>query len=243
MSQLVINTSFNIELGFEIAPIHKRIFAVFIDLFVMYVYYKVVSIIFVGSIIKFYEKDFENLYFYDFLIFIPITFYPLLSEVLLKGESIGKRLMGLRLISLDGNTPTLSQYAIRWFLWPIDIVSSLGIIAFLSIIITKNGQRLGDLAAGTTLVSKKLPYSIDQTIFKAVSVDTYKVCYPQVMRLSDRDLNTINNILQQHKNSNVSQYIDTIAQKVKTVLEIESEYDSVWFLETLLNDYNYLSQK
>jgi hypothetical protein len=62
------------------------------------------------------------------------------------------------------------------------------------------------------------------------------------MRLSDRDLNTINNILQQHRKSNMYNYVVTIAEKVKTVLDINTGEEAYNFLETLLSDYNYLSQ-
>jgi hypothetical protein len=62
------------------------------------------------------------------------------------------------------------------------------------------------------------------------------------MRLSDRDLNTINNILQQHRKSNMYNYVVTIAEKVKTVLDINTDEEAYNFLETLLSDYNYLSQ-
>jgi uncharacterized RDD family membrane protein YckC len=243
MSQLVINTSFNIELGFELAPIHKRIIASLLDLFIMVVYVFTVFEILHTSFSKLIENDNKYSAFLYFLLFCPILFYHLLSEIIWNGQSIGKRLLGLRVISIDGNNPSLSQYALRWFLRPIDFAFTSYIGGLICVAVTKNGQRIGDLAAGTTLVSNKLPYRIDQTIFKNITSETYTVTYPQVMRLSDRDLNTINNVLQQHSKNNMAQYVASIANKVKAVLDIESDEDATIFLEILLRDYNFLSQK
>jgi uncharacterized RDD family membrane protein YckC len=243
MSQLVINTSFNIELGFELAPLHKRMIAYVLDGFIMFAYIYIVFFILGTSIDGVFDNDSKYSMIFIFILLTPVIFYHLLSEILMNGESIGKKVMGIRIISLDGNAPTMSQYALRWFLRAIDFSFTSLMGGLICAAITKNGQRIGDLAAGTTVVSKKLPYSIDQTIFKPISAETYKVSYPQVMRLSDRDINTINNIILQHNKSRMHQYVDTIAEKVKTVLEIETTEEPILFLETLLNDYNYLSQK
>jgi len=242
MSQLVINTSFNIELGFELAPIHKRIIAYLLDTFIIVVYLLTVLYAMSSSLSDLFNDDNGLGFVVSFLIACPILFYHLASEVLLNGESVGKKIMGLKVISMDGNSPTLSQYALRWFLRPIDFAFTSNLGGIICTAITKHGQRIGDLAADTTVVSKKLPYSIDNTIFKDVNKEAYHVSYPQVMRLSDRDLNTINNILQQHRKSNMYNYVVTIAEKVKTVLEINTGEEAYNFLETLLSDYNYLSQ-
>jgi uncharacterized RDD family membrane protein YckC len=242
MSQLQIATSFNIELGFELAPLHKRIIACIIDGFIMWVYIISALTAISTSIGEILDGDDTNIILL-FVLAVPFLFYHLLSEILMNGQSIGKRIMGLKIISLDGNAASFSQYAIRWFLRPIDFTFTSYIGGLIAAASTKNGQRIGDLAAGTTVVSKKLPYNINQTIFKEIQADNYIVQFPQVMRLSDRDINTINNILQQNQKSNMHSYVDTIAEKVKTVLDIQTDRDPVYFLETLMRDYNYLSQK
>jgi uncharacterized RDD family membrane protein YckC len=243
MSQLQISTSFNIELGFELAPLHKRIIACLLDSFVMYVYAFVALAAISSSFSEVFNGTTDADIILLFLIAIPFLFYHLLSEILMNGESIGKRMMGLKIISLDGNSASISQYALRWFLRPIDFMFTSYLGGLICAAATKNGQRLGDLAAGTTVVSKKLPYQINQTIFKEVSVENYTVSFPQVMKLSDRDINTINTIVNQYQQNKSKIYVDTIAEKVKTVLDIQTQEDPIYFLEILLRDYNYLSQK
>jgi hypothetical protein len=63
------------------------------------------------------------------------------------------------------------------------------------------------------------------------------------MRLSDKDLNIIDNIVKQHNKSNLQHYIENVSLKIKTALQIETDMPDDIFLETLLRDYNYLSRK
>jgi uncharacterized RDD family membrane protein YckC len=244
VSKLTVETPFNITLDFELAPFHKRLFAWLFDF--------VVQILYLYFVLKFCSSSFDKLIdmedegfsiLFTFIILAPVLFYHLLNEIFFKGQSIGKRVFNLRVISLDGNPPTMSQYLLRWFLRPIDMGTTFYIGGILCVAITKYAQRIGDKVAGTTVVTQKLPYSVDDTIFKHVNLDIYKVRYPDVMRLSDRDINTVNNILGQHAKSNMYNYIDTVAEKIKTVLKITTQQDPVNFLRTLIEDYNYLSQK
>lgn len=243
MNTLTVNTPFNITLDFELAPFHTRLFAWLFDFLVQCLYVYFVLRFLSSSLdhaISYNEDDFNLLI--PFLVFTPVLFYHLLNEILLGGQSIGKKVFNLRVISLDGNPPTLSQYLIRWFMRTIDMGTTFYLGGILCVAITKHAQRIGDKVAGTTVVTQKLPYSINDTIFKNINAAAYKVTYPSVMRLSDRDINTINNILSQHGKNNMNQYLESVAQKIINVLDITTVQDSKSFLETLIEDYNYLSQ-
>ncbi|MBK8684243.1 MAG: hypothetical protein IPN26_04250 [Bacteroidetes bacterium] len=99
------------------------------------------------------------------------------------------------------------------------------------------------MVAGTSVVLKRLPYKLSDTIFQDVQFDQYVVSFPQVMKLSDKDINIVDNIVKHHTKSNVGRYVENVANKIKTVLQIESDMPDDMFLETLLRDYNYLSRK
>jgi hypothetical protein len=76
-----------------------------------------------------------------------------------------------------------------------------------------------------------------------INETNYLVTFPEVLKLSDRDINTIKNVVNlYHKESN-TQTCDRLALKVQEVLHINSETYSINFLETLLADYNYLATK
>lgn len=241
MSVLSINTSFNIQLDFECAPFGKRLLAFIIDQLILIVYYFAIVWMTGLNLIDDLGEDTSMLWYY--ILSIPALLYHLIFEILLKGESPGKKIAGIRVISNDGNEASWSQYVIRWILRPFDFLLSSFLGSIISVSTTPYNQRLGDLAAGTLVVNKKLPYTIDKTIFKHINENEHVVRYPAVMRLSDRDINTINNVLNNANKSNNISYVNTIAQKIKLALKIESSSDDYTFLHELLEDYNYLSNR
>lgn len=65
--------------------------------------------------------------------------------------SVGYRVMGLRVVTHRGAKPLFWQCAVRGLLWPVECLY-FSLIAFISIIVTKRSQRLGDLITGTLVV-------------------------------------------------------------------------------------------
>jgi len=65
-----------------------------------------------------------------------------------------KRLMNIRVVKSDGSTPSISAYLLRWLLFIIDGPGTGG-LGLLVVLLTKNSQRLGDLAAGTMVIKEK----------------------------------------------------------------------------------------
>jgi RDD family len=187
----------------------------------------------------------------------------LLCEVLMNGQSIGKKIMKIRVISLEGGEPTLGQFVLRWitkfFEWPFlfayiafsydDVVSYIFITCFCAIpvvilvLATKKKQRLGDLAAGTTVVQTKTELRLEDTIFINVANENYKPTFPEVMKLSDNDINTINTILSQTKKNMNYELCQRVEYKVKDVLDIKTNLYGVAFLKKLMEDYNYLATR
>jgi protein-arginine kinase activator protein McsA len=72
---------------------------------------------------------------------------------------------------------------------------------------------------------------------------TYQAKYPQVMQLSDRDINTLKSIIENVKKKNDYELAMRIADRIRSKLKMESDQDSLDFLETLLKDYNYYSTR
>jgi hypothetical protein len=71
----------------------------------------------------------------------------------------------------------------------------------------------------------------------------YKVMFPEVMRLSDRDINTIKTVLTQANKRKNYDMCYRVSMKIKEVLNINSEMQVDKFLEKLLADYNYLATR
>ncbi len=246
MEKIKIATSFNIELEFETPEFHKRLFAWLIDLFIIVTYYIVVYNIIdkVAATHKSSNNDMPFMYnisAVELLFFVPVFIYHLFFEVVMNGQSIGKKLTSIKVISENGGRAALHQYLIRWLLRPFDFFF-FGLIGLLTVVNTKKNQRLGDLAAGTLVIKTKMNTDINDTVFFELN-DNYKPKFKDVMRLSDRDMNIIKGILNSSRKYNNFDVAARTSEKVRTVLNITEYQEPVDFLETILKDYNYYSNQ
>ena len=260
MAIIQISTAFNIDLEFEIAPFHKRLLAYLVDLFILIIFlFSMKYVLYAGFSLRLED----NMGLDILVISLPMLLYSLATELWMNGQTVGKKLMGIRVISLDGDEPTFGQFLLRWitkfFEWPflfgyvffsvnalfgyIIITGFLGIAVVIIITVTPKNQRLGDLAAGTVIVNTRSGMSIADTVFMDISNENYKVLFPEVMRLSDSDINTIKTVLTQAKKRNNIDMCLRVESKVKEVLSIKSDMYAPDFLEKLLEDYNYLATK
>jgi uncharacterized RDD family membrane protein YckC len=260
MPTVQINTAFNVGLDFEIAPFHKRLFAYLIDFAVLAIYlFSMKYFLYEGIGLS----ETRNIGIDIVVISLPMLFYSLITELLMNGQTVGKKIMSIRAISLEGGEPTLGQFILRWitkfFEWPflfgyiyafsIAIIFYFMLTCFCAIpvvimvLVSKNKQRLGDLAAGTTVVEAKTSLSLADTIFVQVNNENYKPTFPEVMKLSDNDINTIKTVLTQARKNHNHDVCTRVEYKIKDVLNIQSRLSSIDFLEKLLEDYNYLATK
>jgi hypothetical protein len=123
----------------------------------------------------------------------------------------------------------------------------LGVLGFLItdivlVVSSRKGQRVGDVLARTILIRTSRKASIEETVFREVS-DAYTPVFPQIMQLSDRDINAIKNILETARKKGDYEMAATASDKIKNHLKIETSMQPFEFLDVLLKDYNYLSVK
>jgi uncharacterized RDD family membrane protein YckC len=240
MSTIRIPTSFNIDLEFEIPEFHRRLLAWMIDMGVLTLYvilsYNLAIPLFLGS----QGDESPNRGYLIQILGIPILLYFLLSELWMNGQTLGKKAMKIRVINMNGGKPSLGQFIIRWLLRPVDFTLTLYMGGLFSVIFSRYSQRLGDIAAGTILIATNAKAGLNETVFMEIAQD-YVPQYPQVMQLSDRDLNTIRSLLERARSSDNFKIAATASEKVKSVLHIDSSLEPFDFLETLLKDYNHLS--
>jgi uncharacterized RDD family membrane protein YckC len=269
MGIIRVPTTFNIDLEFDIPEFHRRLFAWVIDVIIQIIYYRVAILILNRSISAadiFSEDNQYNVWGLYMMIIIPIFTYHLICEVTMNGQSIGKKLFGIRVVSENGGRPGISQFIIRWLIrtgdYTIVIILMLNVfilinkelLVFLAasllllltdiilVISSKKSQRLGDILAHTILVRTGARGSIDETVFMEVA-DSYVPVFPQIMKLSDKDINAIKNILDTARKKGDFQLALMASEKIKNHLKINSTLSPYDFLDTLLKDYNYLSVK
>lgn len=257
MSIIQIPTNFNIDIEFEIAEFHKRLLAYLIDLTILILYMVGMIYVLVGSL----RLDEDYIGMLILVVMIPLLFYTLLTELWMNGQTLGKKIMRIRVISLDGGEANLAQYLTRWFLrfyeWGFIMFFFFygsfslgflllfvgGVASVIIISVTPKNQRLGDMAAGTVVVNTRSALTLADTVFMQIDTTSYKVMFPQVMRLSDRDINTIKGVLTQANKRNNYDMCNRVAYKIKEVLQIQTDMHVDQFLEKLLADYNYLATK
>lgn len=267
MPLFTVTTPFNIDLEFSLAAFHKRMFAWLIDLLVVFIYSYVMLFFIYDNVIDGFHwrqqtEDKLSTLLSLFTVSIPVMLYHLICEIFMNGRSPGKWFLGIKVMNREGASATLSQLLLRWILcipnyfliiitWAynpsvlLGIVMILGIAALPDVIciaVSAKSQRLGDLAAGTVVVDTRYRMDIGETIYMEVQASGYEPVYPQVLKLTDRDINGIRNLLNGKLNKDSENYIYRVAYRIEEVLQIKMNGEPLVFLQTLLKDYNYLTQ-
>ena len=91
-----------------------------------------------------------------FLVFLVIFGYPAIFETMWNGKTVGKRVLGIRVVTTEGAPIRFRHAAIRAALELVDFfIPPGGLVACISVLVTRDDQRLGDLAAGTIVVHER----------------------------------------------------------------------------------------
>ena len=80
--------------------------------------------------------------------------YPILFEAFNDGRSIGKVLLGIRVVAIDGSPETFLEAVIRNVVRFIDVLPGVYTVGFIAVLATPRSQRIGDLAASTLVVRR-----------------------------------------------------------------------------------------
>ncbi len=98
------------------------------------------------------EPDLWWTYAIEIPVVVMFILYHPIVETLLRGISPGKRFVGLRIATLEGGVPNPGALLLRNLFRLIDSAPIFYGVGLLMAMFNRNGQRLGDLAAGTLLV-------------------------------------------------------------------------------------------
>lgn len=240
MSNLQINTTQNVYLDYKIVSIGERIVAFLIDGFILYLYLILVQ--YIGKAIGYIYEDTWTQRGLMSLIFLPAMFYSLIMHSLFNGRTVGKLLLKMRVVRVDGTPVHWSNYLVRWMLRLVDIWLFLGSVGLLSILFSDKRQRLGDAAAGTVVISTKNKTKVSHTILEEVE-DTYIPKFTNVTMLTDKDVRLIKDTYRIAKDSKDYKTMKALRVKVESILVSDSELYDAQYLETVLKDYNFYTQK
>ena len=243
MQTIEIQTAQNVNIEYPVATIGDRVVATIIDMLIMTGYFIAAVFVFIWLLDL---SDNSDLYYpvaFFVILYLPLFFYHLLCETFLNGQSFGKKIMKMRVVKLDGTQAGIGSYFLRWIIAPIDIYFTYGSVGLITMLINGKGQRLGDLAANTTVVKLKAQAKLDDTILQTTP-SQYNVKFPQVDLLSDKDISIVKEVLELNFKQPDAMMYERILRRTKDAIEkkigISSDLHPLTFLDTVMKDYNFL---
>ncbi|MCU1396080.1 MAG: hypothetical protein JWM34_4508 [Ilumatobacteraceae bacterium] len=189
-----------VVLELELAGIGSRVFAGAIDALIQIVLYALLVLLVLTIVAESSgSSDQTTAAVAGFVLFVVVFFYPIVSEMVSRGRTLGKAALGLRVVTIEGAPIRFRHAALRAMGGLVDKwVPPGGLIGTFFVLGTPTRQRIGDLLAGTIVIRDPertalpvgvwfpVPYgyeayasTIDPT---AVTVDQYTVVRSFLLR-------------------------------------------------------------
>lgn len=229
-----INTAHNVAINYTPAGVIDRVLATIIDFAFLF------GLLFMGAFVLGALNTFINMDWAIFILVLLLSLYHLICEYAFNGRSLGKFTMRLQVVKLNGKKLTFWDCMLRWVFRLVDITISSGAVALISIIVSKHTQRLGDLAAGTTVIRHERSVTLKQ-MSQYDAPEEYEVVFQQAALLSDKDIKIIKDVLREVNRNKNYNLLAPLAKKIKEVTGIETDMVPLDFVKTILKDYTRLA--
>lgn len=236
MDEFQIETAQNVGINQNVASIGDRLLAYLLDSVVIFSY-AIGTILLLGAM----DLEMRDAWAIYLLVNLPAFLYYVLLETFWDGKTVGKSVVKTRVVKLDGSKPSFASYFVRWILRIVDVVITFGGGAALTILVKGNGQRIGDIAAGTTVISERQKVSINDTILKEIPFD-YVPTYSQVTVLNDNDMQKVKNLYDEAVLKGNHNVILNLYHRLCKVMVVDPKQKPVDFVATVIKDYNYYTQ-
>jgi uncharacterized RDD family membrane protein YckC len=245
MSELTINTTQNVNINFKAATVGERILSSLVDLLIkiaygVFVFYVFFDLFGVSELIK--GMDNWSLAAVIIFFFFPVMIYSLVLESVFDGQTLGKKLLKIKVVKIDGYQAGFGEYLIRWIFRLVEKNYIFVVVGLITMVVSKKVQRLGDMAAGTAVITLKNSINISNTILEEIG-DDYVPIYPQVIKLSDNDMRIIKDTFLMAQKNGDYEIITKLKDKIELVTGIKNQSGSnADFIRTVLKDYNFYTQ-
>ncbi|MDV3310473.1 MAG: RDD family protein [Cyclobacteriaceae bacterium] len=232
METIRVRTTQNVFIEYPVASLGDRMLAFLIDALILTAY---------NFVCYFILQEYACSVTVNVLIVsVPFLLYHPVFEILMNGQTPGKRQMRIKVVSVDGSSPSIGAYLMRWLFRLVEVFLLRGALAIVTIAANGKGQRLGDIAAGTSVV-KLVPKEATRSANVFTSAEEgYEPTFPQASQLSDTDLEVIYQALEVNRDTGNPLPANRLTEKVKSLLGIESDLPPVKFLYTIIKDHNQL---
>lgn len=250
MKTISFTTSQFVTIDYELASPVYRAVAAFLDVIFLLIYMAIASYIISMNLFDVNMNVAQDRWslLSIFLLRLPWMLYSPVIEYLTNGRSLGKLIMGIRVVKSNGETAGLREYFTRWIFRIVDIwVGGFGFLALLVAGTTEKRQRIGDIMADTVVIKVKDTqiYSL-RDVLSIKSSDNHVPTYPNVIRFSDEDMLLIKNTIlrvQRYPNQSNKDFAIELADETARLIGLpETPPKRMEFLKTVLQDYVVLTR-
>jgi uncharacterized RDD family membrane protein YckC len=242
MQTIKITTSQNIDIDYEVAGLGERILARLIDLAIFFLIFFLGF--FIGGLANWFTHNNDVTVGIIVVIYgVLFVFYDLIFEIFMNGQSVGKRIMKIKVISLDGGQPRVGQYFMRWLFRIVDFLLTWpGLVALIAAAVNEKTQRVGDIVAGTILIRTSPRTQINNIVFMP-TYDGYQPVFKEAGQLNDKDIELIHEIINAYMKTGNNVVVYNMALRVKEHLNVTppNGMNDMLFLQTIIKDYNHIS--
>lgn len=259
MPGIEITTARKITITYDLAGFWIRAGSFCIDLIIMLLYAFLMGL-FTELVLSDFINDSVAAWF---LIYPEVFFYSLAFEIFNNGQTPGKRILGLRVVQIEGKRAAPIDFFVRWAFRVVDLWASLGTVALLMITSSERNQRLGDLLANLTVVKIRSadPYFMKR-LDRMRNSEGYTPVYPQVIQMQESDMVMLKSLLDRllrYPNEGHFEALEVATEKFADLLDIPQQIypshfkdnpyllsdirkEKVQFLQQLLKDYIILTR-
>lgn len=144
-----------VVLDVQIAQLPVRALSAMIDLTVIVVGY-ILGIVLWATTLGQFDSALSSAVLIIFTV-LAIVGYPVIIEMATRGRSLGKMALGLRVVADDGGPERFRQALFRALAGFIEIWTLTGGPAVICSMLSPKGKRIGDVFAGTMVISERAP--------------------------------------------------------------------------------------
>lgn len=183
-----------------------------------------------------------------YLVFgLVLSTYTLWNEFFFSGITIGKKILKIKVMRLDGEPPSFGDYFGRWMFRIIDIYFSSGMLATFLVTSTGKAQRTGDMISNTVVIRNTITLNLTlNEILKLATMDSYQPVYEHATRLTEEEMLIIKETIDRqnmYSNTAHEEALDMLFRKVAPIVGVTKiETDKVSFFKTLIKDYIVLTR-
>ncbi len=244
MASVTIHTTQNVSIEYELASAGSRIAAFLLDLTILILAYLI--LLFLASQLEWLRN--EALFFGFAPVFLLLAYF-FFAEMSMQGQTFGKRLIGLRVVRLDGRDPVPADFIARSLFLVVDVLSTFGMLAVLFVSMGGKKQRLGDIVAQTAVISLRGRSEVSlKDVLSIRDRNNHEPEFPGVQQFTDDDMMLVKEALlrrRRYPNSAHQLAVRELAVRMADLLELDKKevtYGPEDFLERLLLDYIVLTR-